>query len=161
MSWTRRNLSIHDAQIFTNRDGMAIWIPFIVLEPDTAALAQDRHEAIRYALEQSMTRTYQPPRARRPSPKLRHFSVPARQFPAGAYRPPDVYGTGVLGIAQVCWRVGEVFSDLGLSLPRARIYRPSAGNQRTYLFWQMASVVRWISKLAGNLPPDLTGSTWR
>ncbi len=119
----RRNLSVHDAKIFTNRDGIAM-DSFFVLDPDGKPLALDRHQDIRVTLQQALCQNqWIPPRPRRIASRLRHFQVePEIKYLTTASHGQRTYLELVaLDRPGLLAQIAAIFVDLGLVLHGARI----------------------------------------
>lgn len=118
----RRNLNIHNAQIFTNRDNMAM-DTFVVLEPNGKPLAVDRYNTIRNALIRVVSAPYNTNAKTRIFPaKLRHFDVPTKiNFIASHHNKRTYMELFALDRPGLLAIIGKVFADLSLSLHGARI----------------------------------------
>lgn len=119
---SKRNLSIHDALIITNKKEFAL-DTFIVLQPSGDLIPLNRHQDIKEGLEAALKKThYERARIRQLSSKIRHFSVPTQVNFLSTLSDRTTYMELIaLDRPGLLACVGEVFSNLDLSLRSAKI----------------------------------------
>lgn len=118
----RRNLNIHSAQIFTNKDNMTM-DTFVVLDPKGQPLALDRYENIRQALLKVInTPDNQTLKTRNAHHKFRHFNVPTKVHFLPNQNARRTYMELVaLDQPGLLAQIGNIFTEMAMLLHGARI----------------------------------------
>lgn len=118
----RRNLNIHSAQIFTNKDNMTM-DTFVVLDPKGQPLANDRYQNIRQALlkviKTSESKTL---KARNAHHRFRHFNVPTKVHFLPNQNARRTY-MELIALDQpgLLAQIGNIFTEMAVLLHGARI----------------------------------------
>ncbi len=119
----QKNLTIHDAQIMTSRDGYAL-DTFIVLEPDGQPVSGDRLGDLCQSLSEVLLIPAPPMvRIRPPSRRHREFTVNTQVNFLQPLRPTkrSLMELVALDTPGLLARIGAIFSRLGLNLHAAKI----------------------------------------
>lgn len=117
-----RNLNIHAAHIFTNRDNMAM-DTFIVLEPNGQPISPLRYSSLITELKKIVCHfTYQPGKQQKMPIQLHHFSVPTQiNFLSTQDESKTVVELIALDRPGLLACIGEVFAALNISLISAKV----------------------------------------
>lgn len=118
----RRNLSIHDAQIMTSKDGYAL-DTFMVLDQNGDPVEDVRHEQIKQYLTDVLNgKITANTRSRRVPNKLKHFHVKTRvDFIPTRTGKRSLMELVALDTPGLLAKIGQVFAQLGVNLHGAKI----------------------------------------
>ncbi|OAN14006.1 [protein-PII] uridylyltransferase [Photobacterium jeanii] len=117
----KKNLSVHDAQIMTSKDGYAL-DTFMVLDPTGKALPENRHNTVRRALVNALTHMKSDRKKKRAPRKLLHFNVPTKvEFLPTKTGKKTMIELVALDMPGLLAKVGAVFAKLHISLQAAKI----------------------------------------
>ncbi len=117
----KKNLSVHDAQIMNSKDGYTL-DTFMVLDPSGKAIPENRHNTIRRALVNALTKMKSERKNKRAPRKLMHFNVKTQvdflPTKTGKKTTMELIALDMPGLLA---RIGAVFAKQKVSLQAAKI----------------------------------------
>ena len=117
-----KNLSIHDAQVMTSKDGWALDSLVVVERDGGPVVSPSRVQSIRRALEKALAYGKYPKPAQRPLPRqLKPFNVPTEVTFLPSSRQWTLAEFVALDQPGLLAQVGQVFAELAISLKAAKI----------------------------------------
>ncbi|NAW85333.1 bifunctional uridylyltransferase/uridylyl-removing protein GlnD [Photobacterium halotolerans] len=117
----KKNLSVHDAQIMTSKDGYTL-DTFMVLDPNGDPLTDNRRAMVRDDLIHALDTMVSVRRNKRPPRKLRHFNVKTQvDFLPTKTGKKTMMELVALDMPGLLARIGSVFADQNVSLQAAKI----------------------------------------
>ncbi|MGF1684272.1 bifunctional uridylyltransferase/uridylyl-removing protein GlnD [Photobacterium minamisatsumaniensis] len=117
----KKNLSVHDAQVMTSKDGYAL-DTFMVLDPSGKALNENRHNTVRRALVSALTHLKSDRKKKRSPHKLQHFNVKTQvHFLPTKSGKKTMIELVALDMPGLLARISAVFARQNISLQAAKI----------------------------------------